>query len=78
MSCHEFVKRWREQKRSGWMGQRVGRCEGVGRDENERVYLVSETVEGSSLSLERVHDVEGGDRLPLRVLGVGDRVSDHV
>ena len=32
--------------------------------------LGTETVEGSSLSLESVDDVEGGDRLSLGVLGV--------
>ena len=36
------------------------------------------TVEGSSLSLESVDDVEGSDSLSLCVLGVGDRVSDDV
>jgi hypothetical protein len=40
--------------------------------------LGTETVEGSTLSLEGVDDVEGGDGLALRVLGVGDRVSDDV
>ena len=38
----------------------------------------TETVEGSSLSLEGVDDVEGGDGLSLGVLGVGHGVSDHV
>jgi len=41
-------------------------------------YLVSESVEGSSLSLEGVDDIEGGNGLPLGVLSVGDRVSDDV
>jgi len=40
--------------------------------------LSAETVEGSSLSLERVDDVERGDGLSLGVLSVGDRVSDDV
>jgi len=30
----------------------------------------------TALSLERVDDVEGGDRLPLGVLGVGDGITD--
>jgi hypothetical protein len=38
--------------------------------------LGAETVEGSSLPLESVDDVEGGDGLPLGVLSVGDRVAD--
>ena len=38
----------------------------------------TETVEGSSLSLEGVDDVEGGDGLSLGVLGVGDSITDHV
>jgi len=38
----------------------------------------SETVEGSSLSLKSVDDVEGGDGLSLGVLGVGDGVTDDV
>ena len=38
----------------------------------------SETVEGSSLSLKSVDDIEGGDGLSLGVLSVGDWVSDDV
>jgi len=38
----------------------------------------AESVEGSSLSLEGVDDVEGGDGLSLGVLGVDNGVSDHV
>lgn len=40
--------------------------------------LDTETVEGSALSLESVDDVKSGDGLSLRVLGVGDGVSDDV
>lgn len=40
--------------------------------------LSAETVEGSALSLEGVHDVERGDGLSLGVLGVGDGVTDDV
>ena len=38
----------------------------------------SESVESSALSLQSVDDVHGGDGLSLGVLGVGDRISDHV
>ena len=48
----------------------------------ERANLVSfsasESVEGSSLSLECVDNIESGDGLPLGVLGVGDGVSDNI
>ena len=37
-----------------------------------------QTVEGLAGTLERVDDVETGDRLPLGVLSVGDRVPDDV
>ena len=40
--------------------------------------LAAKAVQGSALSLERVDDVHGGDRLALGVLGVGDGVADHV
>ena len=40
--------------------------------------LASETVEGAALALEGVHHVHGGHGLPAGVLGVGDRVTDHV
>ena len=40
--------------------------------------LAAEPVEGASLALERVDDVHGSDGLPAGVLGVGDRVTDHV
>ena len=36
------------------------------------------TVEGTTLALESVDDVEGGHRLALRVLCVGDRVADDI
>jgi hypothetical protein len=45
---------------------------------NKHVRLDAETVEGSSLSLERVNDVESSDGLSLGVLGISDRVSDDV
>ena len=40
--------------------------------------LSAESVEGASLALEGVNDVQSGDGLALGVLGVGDRVADHV
>ncbi len=40
--------------------------------------LSSEAVQGASLSLERVHNVHGGDGLSLGVLGVGDGIADNV
>jgi hypothetical protein len=40
------------------------------------VCLTTETVQGASLALEGVDNVEGGDGLALGVLGVGDRVTD--
>ena len=41
-------------------------------------HSASESVEGSSLSLEGVDDIESSDGLSLGVLSVGDGVSDHV
>ena len=38
----------------------------------------TETVEGSTLSLESVDDIESGDGLPAGVFGVGDGISDNV
>ena len=38
--------------------------------------LPSETIEGTSLSLERVHYVERGDGASFGVFGVGDRVTN--
>ena len=40
--------------------------------------LTAETVEGTALALESLDHIGGGDSLPLGVLGVGDRVLDHV
>ena len=40
--------------------------------------LSSESVEGSSLSLQGVDDVHGGDGLSAGVLGVGDGITDDV
>ncbi|CAI6370505.1 unnamed protein product [Macrosiphum euphorbiae] len=41
-------------------------------------HLTSETIQSTALSFESVHDVHGGDGLPLGVLGVRDCVTDHV
>ena len=40
--------------------------------------LPAESVEGLSLPLEGIDDIHGGDRLPARMLSVGDRVADDV
>ena len=40
--------------------------------------LTSESVQGTSLALEGVDNVHGGDGLPLGVLSVGDGVPDNV
>lgn len=40
--------------------------------------LTSLTVQRLARALERIDNVECGDRLALRVLGIGDRVTDDV
>lgn len=40
--------------------------------------LTSESVEGTSLSLQSVDNVHGCDGLPLGMLGVGDGITDDV
>ena len=40
--------------------------------------LTAESVKGSSLAFQSVHDIESGDGLSLGVLGVGDGVADDV
>ena len=40
--------------------------------------LTAESVEGTSLSLESIDNVHGGDSLPLGVLGVGDCIPDDI
>ena len=40
--------------------------------------LSTESIEGSSLAFERVHDVKSGNSLSASVLGVGDGVTDYV
>ena len=40
--------------------------------------LTSESVEGTSLPLEGIDHVHGGDGLPLGVLGVGDGIPDDI
>ena len=37
-----------------------------------------EAIESTSLPLESIDHIHGGDGLPLGVLSVGDRVSDHI
>ena len=40
--------------------------------------LTSESVQGTSLSLESVDNIHGGDSLPLGMFGVGDSIPDDV
>ena len=40
--------------------------------------LTAETVQGTSLPLQGVHNIHGSHGLPLGVLGVSDCVADHV
>ena len=49
-----------------------------GRFLEEIINLSTESVEGASLSLEGVDDVQSGDGLALGVLSVGHRVTDDV
>ena len=44
----------------------------------KNISLSAEAVEGASLALERVDDIHGSHGLSAGVLGVGDRVADHV
>ena len=37
-----------------------------------------EAIESTSLPLESIDHIHGGDGLPLSVLSVGDRVPDHI
>ena len=41
-------------------------------------HLTAEAVQGASLAFQGVHDVHGGDGLPLGVLGVGDGIADDI
>ena len=40
--------------------------------------LSAESVQGTSLTLQSIDDIHGGDSLPLGVLGVGDGITDDV
>ena len=40
--------------------------------------LTSESIEGTSLPLEGIDHIHGGDGLPLGVLGVGDGIPDDI
>ena len=44
----------------------------------ESQVLSTEAVQGSTLPLQSINHVHGSDRLPLGMLGVGDRVPDDV
>ena len=54
------------------------RCLTVNKIGRARRRLTSETVQGTSLPLQSVDDVHGGDGLPLGVFGVCDGVTDYV
>ena len=41
-------------------------------------HLTAEAVQGAALAFQGIHDVHGGDSLPLGVLGVGDGIPDDV
>ena len=41
-------------------------------------FLTSESVQGTSLTLQSVDNIHSGDCLPLGMLGVGDGVTDDV
>ena len=40
--------------------------------------LTTESVQGTSLSLQSVDDIHSGDSLPLGMLGVSDSITDNV
>jgi len=42
------------------------------------VYLTTESVKSSALSLQSVDDIHGGDGLSLGMLGVGDSITNHI
>jgi hypothetical protein len=42
------------------------------------LFRVLEAIEGASLSLESINNVQSGDRLPSGVFRVSDRVSDDI
>ena len=55
-----------------------GRQDQTATGEDQSSHLSAETVEGASLALEGIDDIEGGDGLALGVLGVGDGITDDV
>ena len=57
-------------------GLKKGRllCFGLGKIQR----LSTESVQGTSLTLQSIDDIHGGDSLPLGVLGVGDGITDDV
>ena len=42
------------------------------------IRLTSESVKGTSLPLQGIDNIHGGDSLPLGVFGVGDGIPDDV
>ena len=55
-------------KRAGW----------VNVDRLSEMSLTSESVEGTSLPLEGIDNIHGGNGLPLGVFGVGDSIPDDI
>ena len=45
---------------------------------SKRSNLTAKSVQGTSLALQSVDNIHGGDSLPLGVLGVGDGITDDV
>ena len=45
---------------------------------NKSSNLTAKSVQGTSLALQSVDNIHGGDSLPLGVLGVGDGITDDV
>ena len=46
--------------------------------QSRQINLSPKAVKGASLPLEGIHNIHGGDSLPLGVLSVGDSVPDDV
>ena len=51
----------------------------LNRENHERLSIIClETIKSSALPLKSINNIHGSDGLPPGVLGVGDRVPDHV
>ena len=62
---------------SGWILENPVLIDSQGIDYN-MFGLSAETVEGLALTLERIHDIHGGDGLAASVFGVRHRVTNYV